>query len=365
MLTADRFLRSGKVRDLYELPDERMLLVASDRISAFDVVLPTEIPDKGRVLTGLSRFWFAETAGIVPNHLLDTDVEVIRDAFEVAVAERSATVDAAEAPSVGSFEEWRGRMMICQSAAVVPVEAVVRGYLAGSGWKEYRERGTVCGILLPAGLRESDQLPHPIFTPATKAEQGAHDENIDFDTMVEHITRHGMFDGGFAGPIAEVVRDRAIALYRYAAAIAARAGILLADTKFEFGIGLGANLDRDPVGPEAERIEWRTRPPKGRRPEDRSGRLIVDQIILIDEALTPDSSRFWDAVTYEPGRAQASFDKQFVRDWLETQPWDKTAPGPALPDDLVAGTRARYVEAFERITGASFERYLAEDVIAR
>src|SRR5918994_1484318 len=183
MLTADRFLRSGKVRDLYELPDRRVLLVATNRLSAFDVVLPTEIPDKGRVLTGLSRFWFAETAGIIPNHLLDTDLEVIRDAFDVAleaaVAERADNrSDDALPAMIGSFEEWRGRVMVCQNARVVPIEAVVRGYLAGSGWKEYRDRGTICGIPLPAGLRESDQLPHPIFTPATKAEVGSHDENI-------------------------------------------------------------------------------------------------------------------------------------------------------------------------------------------
>jgi phosphoribosylaminoimidazole-succinocarboxamide synthase len=257
-------------------------------------------------------------------------------------------------------------VMICQNAMVVPVEAVVRGYLAGSGWKEYREHGTVCGVPLPKGLRESDRLPEPIFTPATKAEHGEHDENIDFDTMVEHIGGTDPFTPEIAGAMAEVVRDRSIALYRYAAAIAARAGILLADTKFEFGLGLGANLDdHEPVGPVAEQIERRTRPAIGRRPEDRNGRLFEDQLILVDEALTPDSSRFWDAATYEPGRPQASFDKQFVRDWLETQRWEKTAPGPALPDDVVAGTRARYVEAFERITGASFERYLAEDVIAR
>src|SRR5688572_8033311 len=171
MLTADRFLRSGKVRDLYELPDRRMLLVASDRISAFDVVLPTEIPDKGRVLTGLSRFWFAETAGIVANHLLDTDPSIVRDAYEIAVTERGD--DASAGPvMVGSFDDWRGRVMICQPSAVVPVEAVVRGYLAGSGWKEYRDSGTVCGVALPPGLRESDRLPEPIFTPATKAEGG-------------------------------------------------------------------------------------------------------------------------------------------------------------------------------------------------
>jgi phosphoribosylaminoimidazole-succinocarboxamide synthase len=336
MLTADSFLRSGKVRDLYDLPDGRLLLVASDRISAFDVVLPTEIPDKGRMLTGLSRFWFAETAGIVRNHLLDTDPAVISDVDE-ELADRPD--DGPGQRRIGSLDELRGRVMVCRRAAVVPVEAVVRGYLAGSGWKEYRDRGTVCGIALPSGLRESDRLPEPIFTPATKAEQGEHDENIDFDGMVEHIGRDDRFGPDAAGAIAEAVRDRAIALYRYASAVAAGAGILLADTKFEFGYGLGS--------------------------DDGDGRPLDDGLMLVDEALTPDSSRFWDAATYEPGRAQASFDKQFVRDWLETQPWDKTAPGPALPDDVVAGTRARYVEAFERITGASFERYLTEDVIAR
>ena len=363
MLTADRFLRSGKVRDLYDLPDGRLLLVASDRLSAFDVILPTEIPDKGRVLTGLSRFWFGETAGIIQNHLLDSDLAIVRDAYEVSLSEDPD--GSPERLAVGSFEEWRGRVMICQRAQVVPVEAVVRGYLAGSAWKEYRDHGTVCGLPLPDGLRESDRLPEPIFTPATKADQGEHDENIDFDTMVEHIARHFETPAEYAGPIAEVIRTRAISLYRYATAIAARAGILVADTKFEFGLGVGPDLDREPVGPEAERIERRTRPPLGRRPEHRSDRLVEDQIILVDEALTPDSSRFWDAAAYEPGRPQPSFDKQFVRDWLEAQPWDKSAPGPALPDDVVAGTRARYVEAFERITHSSFDRYLAEDVIAR
>ncbi len=358
MLTADHFLRSGKVRDLYEMADGRLLLVASDRISAFDVVLPTEIPDKGRVLTGLSRFWFAETAGIVPNHLRATDVEIL------AMAEYPDDPPAGWA-EIGPHGKWRGRVMICQNATVVPVEAVVRGFLTGSGWKEYRDHGTICGIPLPAGLRESDRLPEPIFTPATKAEQGEHDENIDFDTMIEHIGRDAAFSPESAGAIAEVVRDRSFALYRYAAAIAARAGILLADTKFEFGLGVDAGLDGELGRPHAEQIERRTRPPMGRRPHDGNGHPIVDQLMLVDEALTPDSSRFWDTATYEPGRPQASFDKQFVRDWLETQPWDKTAPGPALPDDVVAGTRARYVAAFERITGASFERYLAEDVIGR
>jgi phosphoribosylaminoimidazole-succinocarboxamide synthase len=293
MPTAERYLRSGKVRDLFELPDGRLLLVASDRISAFDVVLPTEIPDKGRILTGLSRFWFDETAAIVPNHLLATDP--------------------------GRDPDLRGRVMICRPTEVVPIEAVVRGYLAGSGWAAYRATEAVCGVALPKGLRESDRLPAPIFTPATKADLGEHDENIDFDTMAASV----------GGEIAERVRELALRLYTHAAAATERAGILLADTKFEFGV-------------------------------DRA----TGELLLIDEALTPDSSRFWDAATYRPGGAQASYDKQFVRDWLLAQPWDKTAPGPALPEDVVAGTRDRYVQAFETITGASFDRYLAEDVIA-
>jgi len=291
-MLADAYLRSEKVRDLYARADGSLLLVASDRISAFDVILPTEIPDKGRVLTGLSRHWFGRTSDIVRNHLIATETDD---------------------PAL------RGRVMICRSTAVIPIEAVVRGYLAGSGWKEYRATGRVCGVVLPGGLVESDRLPEPIFTPATKAEAGEHDENIDFDTMAASVGHD----------TAERVRDLAIALYRRAAAETERVGILLADTKFEFGF------------------------------DETTG-----DIVLIDEALTPDSSRFWDGATYEPGRPQASFDKQFVRDWLETQPWDKTAPGPALPDDVVAGTRQRYVEAFERITGASFSRYLEEDVIA-
>jgi phosphoribosylaminoimidazole-succinocarboxamide synthase len=294
MPTAERYLRSGKVRDLFELPDGRLLLVASDRISAFDVVLPTEIPDKGRVLTGLSRFWFDETAAIVPNHLLGTDP--------------------------GPDPDLRGRVMICRPTEVIPIEAVVRGYLAGSGWAAYRATGAVCGIALPEGLRESDRLPAPIFTPATKADLGEHDENIDFDTMAASV----------GGEIAARIRELALRLYTHAAAATERAGILLADTKFEFGV-------------------------------DRA----TGELLLIDEALTPDSSRFWDAATYRPGGAQASYDKQFVRDWLLAQPWDRTAPGPALPEDVVAGTRDRYVQAFETISGVSFDRYLAEDVIAR
>jgi phosphoribosylaminoimidazole-succinocarboxamide synthase len=345
MLT-ESFLRSGKVRDLHMLNDGRLLLVASDRISAFDVVLPTTIQDKGRVLTGLSRFWFAETAGIVPNHLLDTSPEVLTATFEAEL--RSA----GHKPSdFGSLDDLRGRIMICRPASVVPIEAVVRGYLAGSGWKEYQAGATVCGIPLPTGLRESDRLPEPIFTPATKAEAGAHDENVSFDGMIAHIAAEWGGAAGFAGTLAEAIRGRALRLYDAAAAVAERRGILLADTKFEFGIARPWFRPRESGSSTYTFSD-----------DARIDRL--DQLMLIDEALTPDSSRFWDAATYEPGRPQASFDKQFVRDWLETQPWDKTAPGPELPADVVDGTRARYIEAFERITGASFARYLEEDVIA-
>ncbi|HEY6014200.1 MAG TPA: phosphoribosylaminoimidazolesuccinocarboxamide synthase [Candidatus Limnocylindrales bacterium] len=353
-MLADAFLRSGKVRDLHLLNDGRLLLVASDRISAFDVVLPTTIPDKGRVLTALSRFWFAETSSIIANHLLDTDPAIV--AGYVASETRRGGY---ELTDPGPMDELRGRIMLCRPANVVPIEAVVRGYLAGSGWKEYRERGTVCGVPLPAGLQESDQLPEPIFTPATKAEQGEHDQNVSFDGMIEHIATGPLLTKETAGPVAESIRDRAVRLYRYGAAVAARKGILLADTKFEFGLAGTPLAPADPGPPE----EW-LGPPDRRPPGESFPLPLEDHLILIDEVMTPDSSRFWDAATYAPGRAQASFDKQFVRDWLEAQPWDKTAPGPALPPDVVDGTRSRYVEAYERITGASFERYLREDVIA-
>jgi len=295
------FVRSGKVRDIFALDDARLLLVASDRISAFDVVLPTPITDKGRVLTGLARYWFRETerAGIMPNHLLSTDVRGLPDDYAAAT------------------DDLRGRSMICRRARVMPVELIVRGYLAGSGWKDYQRTGAVCGIPLPSGMRESERLPEPLFTPSTKAEVG-HDENISFDQMAALV----------GGTLAERARDLALSLYRFAAARAEPAGIILADTKFEFGTLSGGDL------------------------------------ILIDEVLTPDSSRFWDASSYEPGRSQDSYDKQFVRDWLEAQPWDKTPPGPELPPDVVDGTRSRYVEAFERITGGSFGDYLANDRLA-
>jgi phosphoribosylaminoimidazole-succinocarboxamide synthase len=352
---ADSYLRSGKVRDLYRLNDGRVVLIASDRISAFDVVLPNLIPDKGRILTAISRFWFAETASMIPNHLLDTDPAVLADTLKMEIR---ATGD--QPPDLGSLEPIRGRIMICRPASVVPIEAVVRGYLAGSGWTEYRERGSVCGVALPPGLRESDRLPEPIFTPATKVEWGAHDQNVTFDGMIEHMAAAWGGRTELAGPPAEMIRDLALRLYGYGAAIAARRGIILADTKFEFGHAMTGE-DGAPIGPPEEQI--RHSPSPGRRPEVFSG-LAQDNLILIDEVMTPDSSRLWDAATYEPGRAQASYDKQFVRDWLERQPWDKTAPGPALPQDVIAGTRDRYVQAYERITGASFDRYLREDVIA-
>jgi phosphoribosylaminoimidazole-succinocarboxamide synthase len=271
---------SGKVRELYALDDERLLLTASDRISVFDVVLPTEIPDKGRVLTGLSGFWFARTKDIVPNHLL-----TIRE---------------------------DGRSMECRRLVMLPIECVVRGYLSGSGWKSYQESGEVCGIPLPEGLRESDRLPEPIFTPTTKAAEG-HDEPLTAEQAA-----------GLVGDerFAELERI-SIDLYRSAAEYAAGKGIIIADTKFELGLDEQGN------------------------------------VVLGDEAFTPDSSRFWPADEYEPGGPQPSYDKQFVRDYAESLGWGKTPPGPELPDDVVTGTRARYLEAFEQITGIPFEDYAA------
>jgi phosphoribosylaminoimidazole-succinocarboxamide synthase len=272
---------SGKVRELFALDDERLLLVASDRISTFDVVLPTEIPDKGRVLTGLSAFWFERTATIVPNHLL-----ALRE---------------------------DGRSTECRRLTMLPIECVVRGHLSGSGWKDYGATGAVCGHALPEGLVESAQLPEPLFTPSTKATTG-HDENIDRAQALE-LMEPELYDAA----------ERAsLALYRFASDYARERGIIIADTKFEFGV-------------------------------DGDGRLV-----LADEALTPDSSRFWPADEYRPGVAQPSFDKQFVRDYCESLGWDKTPPGPELPADVVAGTRARYIEAFERLTGVAFDDYLAD-----
>jgi phosphoribosylaminoimidazole-succinocarboxamide synthase len=275
---------SGKVREIFELDADRLLLVASDRISVFDVVLPTEIPDKGRVLTGLSGFWFARTRELVPNHLL------------------------ALAPD--------GRSTECRRLRMLPVECVVRGYLAGSGWKDYQRTGATSGHRLPEGMVESQRLPEPIFTPSTKAQEG-HDENIDRAAAADLVGND---------LLAEVERV-SIALYSFGAEHAASRGIILADTKFEFG-------------------------------QDDDGRLV-----LADEVLTPDSSRFWPADEYQPGRGQPSFDKQYVRDYAEQLGWDKNPPGPELPDDIVQGTRQRYVDAFERITGLSFDAYLDDPTV--
>jgi phosphoribosylaminoimidazole-succinocarboxamide synthase len=272
-----RLAASGKVREIYEDGDE-LIMVASDRISVYDVILPTEIPDKGKVLTQMSLFWFELTGDIVPNHFISKDVPA----------------------------EAAGRGMRVRKLDMYPVECVVRGYLSGSGWKEYRETGAVCGIELPEGLRESDKLPEPIFTPATKAELGEHDENIDFDRAAEIIGDR---------PLMEELRRISIEIYRRAADHAAKRGIIVADTKFEFGSAAG------------------------------------EVVVLGDEVLTPDSSRFWPADDYEPGRSQASFDKQYVRDYSDSVGWDHTPPGPELPDEVVQNTRAKYVEAYERITG--------------
>jgi phosphoribosylaminoimidazole-succinocarboxamide synthase len=271
---------SGKVREIYEWEDD-LLMVASDRISIYDVVMPTPIPDKGQVLTRMSVFWFETTGDIVPNHLISEDVP----------------------------EEVSGRALRVRELEMYPVECVVRGYLSGSGWREYRESGAVCGIGLPDGLRESDRLPEPIFTPATKAELGEHDENIDFDRAAELIGDRALM---------EELRRISIELYEHAAAHAAERGIIVADTKFEFGRTAGA------------------------------------EVVLGDEVLTPDSSRFWPADDYRPGGPQPSFDKQYVRDWADEAGWDHKPPAPELPADVVEQTRAKYVEAFERITERSF-----------
>ncbi|MGD0897960.1 MAG: phosphoribosylaminoimidazolesuccinocarboxamide synthase [Thermoguttaceae bacterium] len=278
-------VRRGKVRDVYDLGD-RLLLVSTDRLSAFDWVLPTGIPDKGQVLTRIAAFWFDRLGE--PNHVITTDV---------------ARMDL---PPDIDRRELAGRSTLCRKATVVPIECVVRGYLAGSGWQEYQRSGTVCGIRLPNGLVESSRLPGPIFTPATKAETG-HDENISLEQAAGIVGR----------PMAEELRRRSLDVFRRGAEYALQRGIIIADTKFEFG-------------------------------------QVDGGLLLIDEVLTPDSSRFWPADQYAAGRSQPSFDKQFVRDWLSASGWDKNSPPPALPDDIVAKTRAKYVEAFERLTGRKF-----------
>jgi phosphoribosylaminoimidazole-succinocarboxamide synthase len=301
-------IASGKVREMYDLtgadgvPDTSgeapLLMVASDRISTYDAVHPTPIPDKGKVLTGLSVFWFAKTSGIVANHLI------------------SATD--------GVPEEARGRALVVRRLRMLPVECVVRGYITGSGWKDYQATGSVSGIALPEGLRESEQLPEPIFTPSTKAEEG-HDEAIDFYGAVELVGDRALM---------ERVRDASIELYSFAAEHARANGVILADTKFEFGL------------------------------DDSAGNGSGPALVLGDEVLTPDSSRYWPADTYEVGRGQPSFDKQYVRDWASGSGWDKKPPAPAIPEDVVAGTRARYVEAYERITGEPFQAWLDRTAVA-
>ncbi len=276
----------GKVREIYDAGGDRLLMVASDRISTYDVVHPNPIPDKGKVLTGLSVFWFERTGQICPNHV----------------------VSFTEVP-----EEVRGRALLVERLEMVPIECVARGYITGSGWKDYTATGSVCGIELPEGLVESQQLPEPIFTPATKAELGDHDENIDFDRAAEILGDR---------PLLEELRELTLALYGFAAEHARERGIILADTKFEFG------------------------------------RRADGTIVVGDEVLTPDSSRFWPADGYEPGRGQPSFDKQYVRDWAAGSGWDKSPPAPELPDDVVARTRELYVDAYERITDEPFSAWL-------
>jgi phosphoribosylaminoimidazole-succinocarboxamide synthase len=279
-------LTSGKVRDIYAVGENRLLLVASDRISTYDVVHPTPIPDKGKVLTGLTAFWLDQLGDVCANHLISYK----------------------EVP-----EEFAGRAMLVERLEMVPVECVVRGYITGSGWKDYQSTGAVCGIELPGGLSESEQLPEPIFTPATKADIGDHDENVDFDRAAEIVGDRALL---------EELRRLSIEIYERGAAHARERGIILADTKFEFG----------------------------RRPDG--------TIVLGDEVLTPDSSRFWPVDGYEPGKGQPSFDKQYVRDWASGSGWDKSPPAPALPDDVVEGTRARYVEAYEWVAGEPFSNWL-------
>ncbi|HDY66073.1 MAG TPA: phosphoribosylaminoimidazolesuccinocarboxamide synthase [Phycisphaerae bacterium] len=280
--------RTGKVRDIYDL-GENLLIVATDRISAYDVVMPNGIPDKGRVLTQLSAFWFGMFGEIIPNHLISVTMKELPD-------------------NLRSQKELDGRFMLCRKAEVLPIECVVRGYLSGSGWREYKQSGTVCGIDLPEKLKQSSELPAPIFTPATKARQGEHDENISFEQACGQVGEDLM----------RQLRDVSIALYTKGRTYAAERGIILADTKFEFG--------RDQEG----------------------------QLILIDEVLTPDSSRFWPADTYKPGKAQPSFDKQFVRDYLDKIKFDRTPPAPSLPPEIVRKTREKYVEAYTRLTGQTF-----------
>ena len=289
-LSGLELLHRGKVRDVYALPDDRLLIIASDRLSAFDVVLPDPIPGKGEMLTQISNFWFGKTAHLVPNHLTGTPAtEVLPAGVDPKLYER--------------------RAVVVKRLKALPVEAIARGYLIGSGWKDYQKTGALCGIDLPAGLRQAQQLPEPIFTPSTKAPKGTHDENIGFDQVEKLI----------GADLARQVRDATLAIYRFAAAYAAERGIIIADTKFEFGT--------DPAG----------------------------KLYVMDEMLTPDSSRFWPADQYAVGISPPSYDKQFVRDYLETLDWDKRAPGPKLPREVIAGTAAKYAEALRKLAGITLD----------
>jgi phosphoribosylaminoimidazole-succinocarboxamide synthase len=283
-------IHRGKVRDVHALPGNRLLIVATDRLSAFDVVLPDPIPGKGEMLTQISNFWFGKTAHIVPNHLLHTPLDEVL-------------------PTGSDLALYSKRAVVTKRLKPVPVEAIARGYLIGSGWKDYKASGSLCGIKLPAGLRQAEQLPEPIFTPSTKAAVGDHDENVSFDAVVAAVGKD----------LAEQVRDATLAIYKWAAAYAAERGIIIADTKFEFGT-------------------------------DENGKLYV-----MDEMLTPDSSRFWPADQYQVGISPPSYDKQFVRDYLETLDWNKKAPGPHVPAEVIAGTAAKYAEALQRLAGITLD----------
>lgn len=300
-------LYTGKVRDIYEVNDEQLLLVASDRMSAYDVVMSEDIPEKGAVLNGISAYWFNETKHIIDNHVISTDVT--------------------DFPFPGAGELLRARSVLAKKSVPIKLEAIVRGYMFGHGYEEYAETGQVHGYEFAPGLKLSEKLPNAIFTPTTKAEEG-HDENVSIEEAIAIVGKN----------VYNFVRDASIALYEFGAKKSNEAGILLADTKFEFGFR--ANSD-------------------GALSHGESANSI-DDIILIDEVMTPDSSRYWEASTYEVGVSPASFDKQYLRDWLETQPWDKTAPAPTLPAEIISGTRERYVEAYERITGNSFSSWLAQ-----
>jgi len=330
----------GKVREVHDVGDGRLVMVTSDRISAYDVVIPTEIPGKGQVLTGLSVHWFARMADLVPNHLLGWRLSDMPEPFRK--------------------QEYAGRVMLVQALDMLPVECVVRGYLIGSGWRDYQQTGSTSGVALPPGLKQADRLPEPIFTPASKAEVGDHDENITMADVMAAV-----------GPELAAEMERvSIAVYERAAADCAEAGIILADTKFEVGLSRDANPgDRDPGDGDPGYGDTGDSHPAGDSHHaggDVSGTGTVPDtgvraaLTLGDEVCTPDSSRFWPADTWQPGTSPPSFDKQYLRDWLDASGWDHSPPGPELPPDVVAGTRERYVEAYERITGRSFDEWLKE-----